>query len=558
MIYAVGTLAAWLGIAALLTALASCFRRNWRRAWASGLLAGLGWMISGLLPMTPDSRVAPGSGWSLPVVWLTMNVWGWMVAFCGVGLLIRFGQALSSWRQRHRPVWGWLGCTLASIALAGHFGIEANLLKGRISAAPLSWLGGLMWVIVGMLIFAWAGRTPQGARWSRGLATHAALVLGSILFSIPLFWLLLTSFREDRDTNMADGFRWWPRVMVTTEHVDPKNPYLEMSYRGQRVEGFLLEGNPAQVRIERPSIMRGLTVPHNAANSRTISQRVPVVTGEYEGQLFEGKVVRSRPDGLQEILILSPASLAQKEIVLSPGNTQPVWRSGPKWSNYSAATEYLPLESERGLLYLRNTLFLVVMTVIGTVLSCSIVAYGFARVRFFAKNFWYALLLATMMLPGAVTLLPSFLIFRELGWIDTLLPLWVPAFFAGAFNVFLLRQFFSSIPMELEDAARVDGCTILQTFWRIMMPQIKPALTVVSIWTFMGTWNNFMGPLIYTNSPEKMTVAYALQLFLGDHSAEPTLMMAFATMAMLPVLIVFFAAQKYFIEGVTLSGLGGR
>jgi len=163
-----------------------------------------------------------------------------------------------------------------------------------------------------------------------------------------------------------------------------------------------------------------------------------------------------------------------------------------------------------------------------------------------------------MMLPGAVTMMPTFLIFRELGWIDTLKPLWVPSFFASAFNVFLLRQFFLNIPMELEDAAKIDGCSYLRTFWQVMLPQIRPALAVVAIWTFMGSWNNFMGPLIYISSPEHMPIAYALQLFQNDRSGEPGLTMAFAAMATVPVLVLFFFAQRYFIEGVQLTGLGGR
>jgi len=196
--------------------------------------------------------------------------------------------------------------------------------------------------------------------------------------------------------------------------------------------------------------------------------------------------------------------------------------------------------------------------VLGTILSSSIVAYAFSRMRFPGRDALFAVLLSTMMLPGAVTLMPQFLIFRSLGWIDTLYPLWVPAFFASAFNVFLLRQFFKGIPMELEDAAKIDGCSYLRTFWTVMLPQIKPALAVIAVWTFMGAWNNFMGPLIYVNSPENMPLSYALQLFQGDRGAEPGLLMAFATLCIVPVLTVFFFAQRYFIEGVTLSGLGGR
>lgn len=168
------------------------------------------------------------------------------------------------------------------------------------------------------------------------------------------------------------------------------------------------------------------------------------------------------------------------------------------------------------------------------------------------------LLLSTMMLPGAVTMLPTFLIFRTLGWIDTLYPIWVPSFFASAFNVFMLRQFFMQIPMELEDAAKIDGCSYWRTFWSVMVPQVKPALAVIGIWTTLGAWNNFIGPLIYINSPEKMPIAYALQLFQSDRGTEAGLMMAFTTLSVMPVVLLFFVAQKYFIEGVTLSGLGGR
>ena len=186
------------------------------------------------------------------------------------------------------------------------------------------------------------------------------------------------------------------------------------------------------------------------------------------------------------------------------------------------------------------------------------VAYAFARINFPGREFMFKLVLSTMMLPGAVTLLPQFLIFRSLGWINTLLPIWVPTFFASAFNIFLLRQFFKSIPGELEDAAKIDGCNHPKILRLVMVPQIKPALAVIAVWTFMGAWNNFMGPLIYLSSPENMPLSYALQLFNGVRVGEPGLLMAFTTLTILPVLALFFFAQKYFVEGVTLSGLGGR
>jgi multiple sugar transport system permease protein len=154
--------------------------------------------------------------------------------------------------------------------------------------------------------------------------------------------------------------------------------------------------------------------------------------------------------------------------------------------------------------------------------------------------------------------LPQFLLFKNLGWVNTLNPLWVTSFFAGAFNVFMLRQFFKQVPYELEDAAKIDGCSYLKTFWSILMPQVKPALAVIAIWTFMGAWNNFMGPLIYINTPELMPISYAVQMFNGERYGEPGLLMAFVTMSMVPVIALFAFAQRYFIEGVALSGLGGR
>jgi multiple sugar transport system permease protein len=196
--------------------------------------------------------------------------------------------------------------------------------------------------------------------------------------------------------------------------------------------------------------------------------------------------------------------------------------------------------------------------VVGSVLSACVVGYGFSRLRFPGRGFLFALMLSTMMLPAAVTMLPTFLIFRSLGWIDTLYPLWVPAFFGAAFNVFLLRQFFRTVPMELEDAAKIDGCGYLRTLFQVMVPQITPVLACIAIWTFMGQWNNFMGPLIYVSTPEKMPVAYALQMFQGERGGEFALMMSFATLATLPTLVLFFFAQRYFIEGVQLSGLGGK
>ena len=237
----------------------------------------------------------------------------------------------------------------------------------------------------------------------------------------------------------------------------------------------------------------------------------------------------------------------------------PVWVPHPVlWKNYPDALHFLPPASDYGLLNLANTLIIATMSVVGTVLSSSFVAYGFARMRWPGKDWLFGVLLATMMLPDAVTMMPRFLIFRQLHWIDTLLPLWVPSFFASAFSVFLMRQFFMGIPQELEDAAKIDGCGPFTTWWRVMMPLVKPALAAVTIMTFLGAWKDFLGPLIYISSPEKMPLSYVLQLYNAAHGGEPGLLMAATTLVILPVIVLFFFTQRYFIEGVSFAGLGGR
>ncbi|MCD6351432.1 MAG: carbohydrate ABC transporter permease [Armatimonadetes bacterium] len=231
------------------------------------------------------------------------------------------------------------------------------------------------------------------------------------------------------------------------------------------------------------------------------------------------------------------------------------------WSNYPKSLEFLeralPTGSRYGAVFLFNTLYVSALSLVGVLLSCSLAAYAFARLRWPGRDVLFVLLLSTMMLPAAVTMIPVFMIYRQLGWVDTLRPLWLPSFFAVPFYVFLLRQFFMTIPRELEDAAKIDGCGYFATYWRIMLPQIKPALAAVAIMHFLGTWNDFMGPLIYISSPEKMTGSYALQLFQSAHGGEWALLMAAATLWTLPILALFFFTQRYFIQGVTLTGMKG-
>lgn len=214
------------------------------------------------------------------------------------------------------------------------------------------------------------------------------------------------------------------------------------------------------------------------------------------------------------------------------------------------------------LLWTRNTLIVAVLAVSGTVISSALVAYGFARIRFKGRGVLFAVMLSTMMIPFPVIMVSLFAIFRFLGdttgvpWLGTFKPLWVPAWFGSAFNIFLLRQFFLTIPNELSEAARIDGCSELGIFMRVVLPLARPALAVVALFSFMGVWNDFLGPLVYLQRPEQFTLALGLQNFQSQHGGTnwPELMAA-SVMVIAPVLMLFFVAQRTFIQGIATTGM---
>lgn len=238
-----------------------------------------------------------------------------------------------------------------------------------------------------------------------------------------------------------------------------------------------------------------------------------------------------------------------------------VFRSPPQliphpvaWDNFAKAWSALPFPT-----YVANTVFIAVVATAAQVFTGALVAYGFARFQFRARTPLFYLLLSTMMLPSQVTMIPVFLIWRQARLIDTFWPLIAPAFFGGgAFNIFLLRQFFLSLPKELDEAALVDGAGYLRIWWSVLMPLARPAVVAVTLFTFLAHWDDFMGPLIYLNSPEKYTVSIGLRMFQDSYSANLEQMMAASLIHILPTIVLFFLAQRYFIRGITLSGLGGR
>ncbi|MEJ7901500.1 MAG: carbohydrate ABC transporter permease [Thermomicrobiales bacterium] len=219
-----------------------------------------------------------------------------------------------------------------------------------------------------------------------------------------------------------------------------------------------------------------------------------------------------------------------------------------EWQNYRDVWEVIPR-------FLWNSVKLAALNVVGVLFVTSLAAYAFARMQFRGRDVAFSILLSTLMVPGIVTLIPLYIIYREIGWVDTHYPLWVPRVLHSVFAIFLLRQFFKQIPQDLEDAARLDGASTFEIYWRIMLPQVMPALAAVAIFTFLDSWNDLFGPLIFLNSPELQTLPVALKLFQGEYFSQVSVLMAAATVSIIPVVLVFFAAQKYFLRGIVLTGL---
>ena len=264
------------------------------------------------------------------------------------------------------------------------------------------------------------------------------------------------------------------------------------------------------------------------------------------------EVVKGRLSPWQsyEVSVAGEAPSGEQQVPSAGGQTQVRYVTLENYKHILTTLSGLPT-------YYFNTIYL---SVGGTVLALFIgglAAYGFARFRFPGRDVLFLVLLSTMMIPMHTLIIPRFILYKNLGWLNTLLPLIVPQFFGGAFNVFLLRQYFMSIPMELDDAARIDGCGYLGIFWRIILPLSKPALGAVMVFEFLSTWDDFMGPLIYISSDKNYTVALGLAQFRNDYFIEWNIFLAAAAMAMAVPLVIFFIAQKYFIEGVQLTGAGG-
>ncbi len=291
-----------------------------------------------------------------------------------------------------------------------------------------------------------------------------------------------------------------------------------------------------------------ITLPQGHKHRQTVRYRLTIAfreAGKYLALvLFSGFFI------LPWVWMISTSLKNPQELAVWP----PIWiPHPPRWDNYVQA--FAQAEFSR---FFVNTLVVAVPSVIGALLSNSLVAYGFARIRWPGRDVVFAIVLATMILPGFVTFIPLSIIFHRLGWINTYAPLVVPVFFASPFFVFLLRQFFMGLPSVLSDAAKVDGASELGTFWMVILPLAKPALAVVALFQFIGSWNDYFGPLIYLSDKSLYTVSLGIANMRGSYGFNNyAWIMAATVMSILPIIVMFFFAQRTFIEGIALTGLKG-
>jgi multiple sugar transport system permease protein len=302
--------------------------------------------------------------------------------------------------------------------------------------------------------------------------------------------------------------------------------------------------DPAQIRSDANTL-----IPRKPQTVDINGERYNLYQVTLNGQTKQMAMIKKAPGGLA--LFADPAKPAE-QIELKLNEQTPLYRLDIHWENYPEAIHSMPFWR-----YLANTLIVTFVGMFGMLLSSSLVAYGFSRFRARWLNVLFLVLLSTIMLPSQVRLIPLYIFFQSLGWVNTLLPLIVPQFFANAYDVFLLRQFFMTIPLELDDAAKIDGANPLQVLLYIILPQARPALVSVSIFHFLYAWNDFYEPLIFLHTRENWTLAVGLQTFDALYTINTHLIMAVSVLMILPPILLFFFSQRIFTQGVVFSGIKG-
>lgn len=405
---------------------------------------------------------------------------------------------------------------------------------------------------------------------------HLPLIVLSTLFALPLLWLLLTAVQPREQIGKIPP-EWLPRqfyAQVGTESV-PVSPPIRVgvdkllvtpsagSKRGMRLLIDPVDYRDGLVTLRDQATVHGAEARYPARLEQTVPAHFVLVkewaVSKYTNR--EPRVFYLEPSAVQRKIApvfgnypeaVRALTASEKDKARPLGEL--LAKSALPWTQKGDRTKTITF-----LTYLSNTLLVALLSVLGTLSSSSLVAYGLSRIPWKGQNTLFSVTLATMMVPFPVLMVPLYGVFRSLGWIGTLLPLWVPSFFGGAFNIFLLRQFFLTIPSELSDAARIDGCSEFAIFWRIILPLSRPALSVVALFTFLNAWNEFLAPLIFLTEPETFTMALGLQQYQSQFGgSEWHLLMAASTLLVLPIVVLFFFAQKTFIQGISTTGMGGR
>jgi multiple sugar transport system permease protein len=438
-----------------------------------------------------------------------------------------------------------------------------------------------------------AGENEKKAAWYLRVCVHAILATGALFFLLPLLWMMATSLKPLEETmkypeNAAEVFFGaGHRVVIGGQKYEV---VLEREIKPTPAQPFFI------VRPKEPFAAGELWLAFGADtwrkfqifNQQELTQMNAEITPEMNvladetnrfdpaaglltlrsGRKVPATVVRElKPDPQGDLLRLvrewRPEDTDTKDVGATDHEATRAWDVVPERDiektirmipeNYPVALTRVGFVRS-----LINTLFVCVMCVAGSVVSSVLVAYGFAFLEFRARNLLFGLTVATMMIPFAITMIPVYLLYRELGWIGTFKPLWVTSWFGSAFFIFLLRQFFLGLPKDLLDAARIDGCTELEILWHVVVPLARPAIAMVALFTFLGTWKDFMGPLIYLNHPSQFTLSLSLQAFASEHGGTPWhLLMAASTVFSLPLVILFFATMKTFIKGIAMTGIKG-
>jgi len=431
------------------------------------------------------------------------------------------------------------------------------------------------------------------APWYAQAPCHLILITGGLFFLLPLLWMIATSLKPlDQTMRQPDSLRhaflgegWRARfgsrlVPVTLEReVRPSEKDLfaivtagEAFPAGELAQPFGKNVWDQYPVFNRQELQRMNT--QTQPGTRVFADqrnRFDPATGRltlYSGRTVSADLVRSitpDPEGSPLWLVREwrPEDTDTREVGAGGGEVTRAWDVLPERElvrgirmipqNYPAALGRIHF-----LRSLRNTLFLCLMSVCGITVSSLVIAYGFAFLEFKGRNLLFGLTLATMMIPFPVVMIPVYLLYRELGWVGTFKPLWVSSWFGSAFFIFLLRQFFLGLPKDLLDAARIDGCSELEILWHMVVPLSRPAIAMIALFTFLGTWKDFMGPLIYLNHESQFTLSLSLQAFASEHGGTPWhLLMAASTVFSLPLIILFFFAMRTFIRGISMTGLKG-